>query len=190
MGFLISFLKDIWDFLSGVPGALAVVTGFISGLLFTQRYKFSLSDLLKEKDRTYKIRRFSLFAGGIPCLLLWPLTFKGYADMSTLKLYGIVVGGILATGVTACSPPVLYPLVMNFLYRRGWVDKKKWSADAKVDEKRKLREDLIREMQEAGVGDETLLNVIKSRKSLEEVKDIHDQTIRLKHPIKLEPPNS
>lgn len=159
-----------------IPGLLGVLVGLVCGFVFPQRYKLVLDERLEKKERDRKIQRVSFFAAALPCLLLWPLTWN-WSNVSVLGIYGIIVGGLIASVVIGCTPPFTYKRVMNWLYKKGYANPARWSADSMAEQRKEKRAELLKEIAEAGFSDQTLMAASKSLKTVEQ---IYDKTVMRK----------
>jgi Na+/H+ antiporter NhaA len=117
------------------PGVAAVLAGLVLAFVVPQRAKMDLPHKWPADRRRRMTRRISFVSGFIPTALLWPLGWN-LETMSTRDIYIIVIAGLLTATLVGASAPWTYSVVMNQLYKRGWLSEMKWSGEARAAAKR------------------------------------------------------
>jgi hypothetical protein len=114
------------------PGFMAVSVGIIMSFIVPQRVKMDFPVEWPAEKRRARTRLTSLISGFCGTAMMWPL-FWPWSTMTAMEAYGAGAGGLLVSIVVGASAPYTYNIIMNFLYKRGWVDEKKWSGQAAAE---------------------------------------------------------
>ena len=117
------------------PGIAAVIVGIFFAFLVPQRIKMDFPMEWTPERRRRMTRRASFVSGFIPTLLLWPLGWMT-EHLTPKEHYLIWVAGFLAASAVGTAAPFSYQIIMNFLYRRGWLNEVKWSGEVRARMKR------------------------------------------------------
>jgi hypothetical protein len=121
------------------PGFMAVSVGVIMAFIIPQRVKMDFPLEWSPEKRRMRTRLTSFISGFFGTAMMWPL-FWPWAMMSAMEIYGASAGGLLAAVLVGASAPYTYNIIMNFLYKRGWLTEHKWSGEAAAQQKRQLQQ--------------------------------------------------
>lgn len=114
------------------PGLAAVLTGFLLALVIPQRVKMDFPVDWSDSRRRFMTRLVSFASGFTGTALIWPLFWPWDRLVTTLEVYGVLISGFLASILVGALAPWSYTVVMNRLYRLGWLNEERWSGEARA----------------------------------------------------------
>lgn len=117
------------------PGVGAILAGALAAFVIPQRVKMDFPADWPADRRRRQTRRWSFWCGFWPTLVFWPVGWD-LESLTKLELYGVLMLGGFAALMVGSLAPWTYSVVMNQLYRRGWVNELKWSGEARAQAKR------------------------------------------------------
>lgn len=114
------------------PGVAAVLAGVAMAFIVPQRVKMDFPLYWTKDKRRFMTRLTSFVCGSLTTLLLWPL-FWPWQAMPMIEVYGVLVTGFLTAVLVGAAAPFTYAIIMNQLYKRGWISEMKWSGEARAE---------------------------------------------------------
>lgn len=118
------------------PGVAAVAIGALCAFLIPQRVKMDFPVRWDREKRALMTRLTSFGCGFFGTVLFWPM-FWPWETMTGMEIYGVMASGLVVSILVGAAAPFTYTIVMNRLYKKGWLDEKRWSGEAHAEVKAK-----------------------------------------------------